>query len=99
MEVQYGKLSDIYGRAPLLLASYLFLSLGCVIWYAILFLKANRAYVLISYRISSGLSHNMDLVIIGRIMSGVGGAGVMALSSIIITGMLKYTGALSFGGY
>lgn len=41
----------------------------------------------------------MDLVIIGRIMSGVGGAGVMALSSIIITGMLKYTGALSFGGY
>jgi hypothetical protein len=28
----YGKLSDIYGRKPLLLNSYFFLALGCVIW-------------------------------------------------------------------
>jgi hypothetical protein len=28
----YGKLSDIFGRKPLLLWSYFFLALGCVIW-------------------------------------------------------------------
>lgn len=31
---QYGKLSDIYGRKPLLLASYFLFAVGCIIWYA-----------------------------------------------------------------
>lgn len=34
------------------------------------------------------MAHSMNLVIFGRVMRGVGGAGVMAFSSIIITGTL-----------
>ncbi|KAI9374313.1 major facilitator superfamily domain-containing protein [Aspergillus egyptiacus] len=60
----YGKLSDIYGRKPLLLWSYFFLALGCVV---------------------CGVATDMWVVILGRALSGVGGAGVMTMSAIIIT--------------
>ncbi|KAL4804571.1 major facilitator superfamily domain-containing protein [Aspergillus unguis] len=64
----YGKLSDIYGRKPLLLWSYFFLALGCVV---------------------CGLALSMPLVIFGRAISGIGGAGVMTMSSIIITDIVS----------
>ncbi|KAL2815257.1 major facilitator superfamily domain-containing protein [Aspergillus cavernicola] len=64
----YGKLSDIYGRKPLLLASYFFLALGCVV---------------------CGLATDMWIVILGRVISGIGGAGVITMSSIIITDIVS----------
>ncbi|KAL4863350.1 hypothetical protein BDV12DRAFT_202194 [Aspergillus spectabilis] len=64
----YGKLSDIYGRKALLLASYFFLALGCVI---------------------CGLATEMWIVILGRALSGIGGAGVITMSSIIITDIVS----------
>ncbi|KAL4960096.1 major facilitator superfamily domain-containing protein [Aspergillus stella-maris] len=64
----YGKLSDIFGRKPLLLWSYFFLALGCVV---------------------CGLAADMWIVILGRALSGVGGAGVMTMSSIIITDIVS----------
>ncbi|RDW68701.1 uncharacterized protein DSM5745_08461 [Aspergillus mulundensis] len=60
----YGKLGDIYGRKPLLLWSYFFLALGCVV---------------------CGLATDMWIAIVGRALSGIGGAGVMTMSAIIIT--------------
>ena len=39
-----------------------------------------------THRSCSGLAPDMWIVIVGRAISGIGGAGVMTMSSIIITG-------------
>jgi hypothetical protein len=39
---------------------------------------------------NSGIGSTMGQVICGRIVSGAGGAGMTALVSIVITGMLLY---------
>ncbi|KAJ5995873.1 hypothetical protein N7481_002850 [Penicillium waksmanii] len=60
----YGKLSDIYGRKPLLLISYFLFAVGCII---------------------CGIGPQMWTIILGRAISGMGGAGTMIISSVIIT--------------
>ncbi|KAI0146708.1 major facilitator superfamily domain-containing protein [Pestalotiopsis sp. NC0098] len=57
----YGKLSDIFGRKPLLLLSYGLFAIGC------------------------GAGQSLWQVIIGRVVSGSGGAGMTVLVALIIT--------------
>ncbi|KAA8573503.1 hypothetical protein EYC84_005088 [Monilinia fructicola] len=63
----YGKLSDIYGRKDMILASYVFFALGCAI---------------------CGLGWNLPAVVVGRVVAGVGGAGINCLVSIVIADMV-----------
>ncbi|ETS87253.1 hypothetical protein PFICI_01081 [Pestalotiopsis fici W106-1] len=61
----YGKLSDIFGRKPLLLLCYGLFAIGCAI--------------------SSGVGQSLWQVIIGRVVSGSGSAGMTVLVALIIT--------------
>ncbi|KAF8849187.1 hypothetical protein BDZ45DRAFT_663492 [Acephala macrosclerotiorum] len=62
-----GKLSDIYGRKSVLLVSYVFFALGCII---------------------CGIAQSMGQVILGRVVSGFGAAGMTVLVTIIITDLV-----------
>ncbi|CZR59006.1 related to multidrug resistance protein fnx1 [Phialocephala subalpina] len=62
-----GKLSDIYGRKNVLLISYVFFAVGCII---------------------CGIAQSMGQVILGRVVSGFGAAGMTVLVSVIITDLV-----------
>ncbi|KAJ5909236.1 hypothetical protein N7495_001918 [Penicillium taxi] len=74
----YGKLSDIYGRRPLLLVAYFLFAMGCII---------------------CGIAPQLWLVILGRIISGAGGAGIMTISSVIITDIVPRRDIASWRAY
>ncbi|PLB51402.1 efflux pump antibiotic resistance protein [Aspergillus steynii IBT 23096] len=74
----YGKLSDIYGRRPLLLAAYALFATGCL---------------------ASGMGRDLWTVIVGRAVSGIGGAGIMTLGSIIITDTVPRREVASWRAY
>ncbi|KAJ5761771.1 uncharacterized protein N7511_005153 [Penicillium nucicola] len=74
----YGKVSDIYGRRPLLLISYFLFAVGCIL---------------------SGIGSNMWVVVLGRAISGSGGAGIMTISSIIITDIVPKREVASWRAY
>ncbi|KAK3689680.1 major facilitator superfamily domain-containing protein [Podospora appendiculata] len=66
-QTMYGKLSDIYGRKPLVISAYIIFIIGCFI---------------------VGIGQTMGQVILGRVISGAGSAGMGALVSVLITDLL-----------
>ncbi|KAJ6089274.1 hypothetical protein N7467_004490 [Penicillium canescens] len=74
----YGKLSDIYGRRPLLLISYFLFAVGCIL---------------------SGIGSQMWMVVLGRSISGMGGAGIMTISSVVITDIVPKREIASWRAY
>ncbi|KAL1649423.1 hypothetical protein SLS58_001478 [Diplodia intermedia] len=76
-----GKLSDLYGRKPVLLITYALFTVGC-------FIIVRQAWEEASSNTnSSGIAPSLGIVILGRVLSGIGSAGMSALVSIIITGV------------
>ncbi|KAI1105473.1 MFS general substrate transporter [Jackrogersella minutella] len=74
----YGKLSDIYGRKPVLLVSYALFAIGCIL---------------------IGVGQSMWHVIVGRVISGSGGAGLMSLAAVIITDLAPLRDVASWQSY
>ncbi|PVH69326.1 putative multidrug resistance protein fnx1 [Cadophora sp. DSE1049] len=71
----YGKLSDIFGRAHMLLVAYALFALGCAV------------------------GRSLQVVVLGRIISGAGGAGMGSLVSIIITDLVPQREVGSWRSY
>ncbi|RAO73378.1 uncharacterized protein BHQ10_009390 [Talaromyces amestolkiae] len=65
----------------------------------------RKALLLVSYFLLGlgclicGIGHVMPIVILGRIISGMGGAGIMAMSSIIITDIVPRRDVASWRAY
>ncbi|KAI5461777.1 major facilitator superfamily domain-containing protein [Mariannaea sp. PMI_226] len=74
----YGKLSDIYGRKPILMVSYGIFAFGCAL---------------------VGIGQSMWQVILGRLISGSGGAGMMALAYVIIADLAPLRDVASWQSY
>ncbi|KAI0854300.1 MFS general substrate transporter [Daldinia vernicosa] len=74
----YGKLSDIYGRKPVLLTSYALFAIGSAL---------------------IGIGQSMWQVIVGRVISGSGGAGIMSLAAVIITDLAPLRDVASWQSY
>ncbi|KPM42363.1 hypothetical protein AK830_g4238 [Neonectria ditissima] len=74
----YGKLSDIYGRKPILMVCYGLFAVGCGL---------------------VGIGQSMWQVILGRMISGSGGAGMMTLASVIITDLAPLREVASWQSY
>ncbi|KAM0806628.1 putative Major facilitator superfamily (MFS) profile domain-containing protein [Seiridium cardinale] len=74
----YGKLSDIYGRKPILLISYGLFAIGCAL---------------------VGIGQSMWQVILGRVISGSGGAGMMVLAAIVVTDLAPIREVASWQSY
>ncbi|KAH8175964.1 major facilitator superfamily protein [Sarocladium implicatum] len=73
-----GKLSDVYGRRALLVASFLLFAIGCG---------------------TLGIANSMMQVILGRVVSGVGGSGLMVLAMLIITDLVPLREAATWQSY
>lgn len=82
---QYGKLSDIYGRKRLVTFAYTIFSVGCAIVYVIPRPQNHENQTDMSNR---GVGQTMGQVIVGRVISGAGAAGMAGLVSILLTDLL-----------
>lgn len=81
-----GKLSDIYGRKAVLIVSYSIFALGCVITWVYLFFHIYRVILILR----RGLSQSMWQAVTGRVVCGLGGAGMVVIVAVLITGEFKF---------
>ncbi|KAF7949948.1 uncharacterized protein EAE97_003457 [Botrytis byssoidea] len=73
-----GKISDIYGRKPVLLISYGFFVIGCVL---------------------TGLSQTMWQTVMGRVVAGIGGAGMSVMVSVLIVDLVPLIHVAAWRSY
>jgi len=66
----------------MIVSSYIFFTLGCALWYECNFALAIGSVL----KFTSGLGQTLPQVIVGRLIAGVGGAGINCLVSIVIAG-------------
>ncbi|KAJ5741169.1 Major facilitator superfamily domain general substrate transporter [Penicillium malachiteum] len=100
VQPMYGKSSDIYGRKPLLILSYVLFAIGCIIWYV----NPNTEFSVDICAVfdicgASGIASNMSTVILGRAIGGLGGAGTMVISSVIITDIVPKRDVATWRAY
>ena len=75
----WGKLSDIWGRKPIILIANALFFLGSLI---------------------SGLSKNIQMLLAGRVIQGIGGGGLIILANICISDLfsMRYGSNTSLAG-
>ncbi|KAI1638429.1 major facilitator superfamily domain-containing protein [Biscogniauxia mediterranea] len=92
----YGKLSDIYGRRSLLMFCYALFAVG---WYVHENMNILAPFLLLTSIYQSGVGQTMAQVILGRILSGSGGAGMTALAAVIVTDIAPLRDVASWQSY
>lgn len=81
MRAQYGKVSDIYGRRKCLVFCWTVFGLGCLLVYV-----PKLLVLTMTLTKDRGVGQTYWQIILGRAISGIGSAGKIALTSIVVAG-------------
>lgn len=87
--LQYGKLSDIYGRRALLIVSYSLFAIGWFVSPASPLTLQREIGIRTNLGLTSfivGIGHTMWEVVLGRVISGSGGSAMSVVTALLITG-------------
>ncbi|KAL6415686.1 putative major facilitator superfamily transporter [Ilyonectria robusta] len=94
MRAQYGKVSDIYGRRKCLVFCWTVFGLGCLLVYV-----PKLLVLTMTLTKDRGVGQTYWQIILGRAISGIGSAGKIALTSIVVADLVPLRHVAQYRAY